>query len=332
MRGSLVILVLAVALAMALGCSSDGGGSSTQNDGDQPYTFAADGGATAAGAGGAGGSAGSGGRAGAGVGGTQGAAGSGDTGGSGADAGSNVGGSGSGGDGGTGDPVPDTALFVPDVEGTYVGSVIDPGLEIVAHSIEEGPLGLEWLVVLENVSADLRLCTATMETTFLDASGTEVAVSNLGIVRSPLKRGCSGTCGFMNCLNPGEIGMIVDPNGISDADVSRIASFTYSFGALNVIDAEPTTDATVSALEVFTDDLGATRYRGMIVNHTSVPFDHAGVYVFGLTAAGRPLLGVSDFTPDTIAAFGSWSFETLRFDVAPEDIATVVAFPEVSEP
>jgi hypothetical protein len=226
---------------------------------------------------------------------------------------------------------PDTALFVPDVPRTYDGTIVDPGLEIIAHSIGEGSLGHQWIVVLQNVSSDIRLCTATMRTTFFDAAGTEIARSNLGAVYSPLKRGCSGTCGFMSCMNPGETGVVFDETSINDLDVSLIASFTFAFGGLNVVDAEPTDDATISGLQVVADDPGS-RYRGLLVNNTNAPFESGSVRVFGLTAAGRPLFGVWDTGSGTIGAFDSWQFETNRFPFTADEIGDVIAFPEVREP
>jgi hypothetical protein len=140
----------------------------------------------------------------------------------------------------------DTALFVPSFESTHVGAD-DGGLKIVAHTLGEGSLGAEWLVAVEN-QGTLKLCAITVDLTFFDAGGNELASGFIGL-ETPMHLGCNGTCGLTTgCLSPGQTGMGVGLTLINDIDVTQIASVEHTFSGLQLVDAVPTTDIVASGI------------------------------------------------------------------------------------
>jgi len=250
--------------------------------------------------------------------------------GSGAGTGGNKAGSGgslsAGGGGDGGEPASDNA-FEPDVPEEYVGQIVDPGLEVIAHTAREGVLGPEWLMAVKNTGTDY-LCAIDVRYTFLDAADAELG-SGSGLLDVGLVRGCNGTCGFTGCLGPGKVGMLVDQLGLTDVDVSQIAKVTHEFGALILTDAAPTDEIKVSGVQPVPAEFGGNVFSGMLENDSPDGVKNPSVAIYGLNAAGRPLFASEAIELVTIAAGSSWPFETSpRFE---EPYVTYAAYAKVSD-
>lgn len=100
-------------------------------------------------------------------------------------------------------------------------------------------------------------------------------------------------------------------------------------GAINLIDAVPTTDIDVTGVMSVPGSFGGNRFAGQLNNRSAQPIRNPNVSVFGVNAVGRPTVEGSDIEILTIPASGSWSFETLAFQ--DEEFVEVVAFPDARE-
>jgi hypothetical protein len=201
-------------------------------------------------------------------------------------------------------------------------------MELIAHTLGKSSLGAEWLVAVENKGDDF-LCAPTIASKFFDSAGNQIASGSVGI-QTPLQRGQSGQGDFVTCLAPGDIGMAADRNvlhDLSEDQLQAIASVTHAFGALILIDAVRSDEISITNVEVIEDSFGRNRFTGTVVNGSPEAVRSPDVVIFGVNAAGRPLVGVGDIELITIAARGSWSFETLAFD---GDVAGHVGFVKVS--
>ena len=228
--------------------------------------------------------------------------------------------------GGSGDGS-DMRRFVPDIPNIYDGTVVDPGIEVVAHTLREGTLGAEWLVAIENTGTDF-ICSIDIQNRFLDAAGSQlppVARSS----RCPLARGSSGTGILVQCLGPGEFGMAVTESLGNVDDTSVIASVRHSFGALILTDAASTDDIVVTGVSIMKDAQNRNQYTGQVRNDSSVPVRNPDISIFGVNAVGRPLVEVlGNIQLTTIAAGASWTFTTGAFT---ESVADYAAFPKVTD-
>jgi hypothetical protein len=123
--------------------------------------------------------------------------------------------------------------------------------------------------------------------------------------------------------------MTSDQIVLLDVDIASIARITYYVGGINVADAVPTDDLTVTGLTRVDGEFGGSVMIGSMQNNSSTTVDNPSVTVFGLNSAGRPLFATDDIELTSIAAGSSWSFTTSpSFD---EAYATTVAFPEASD-
>jgi hypothetical protein len=306
------------ALSSVTGCG-DGG-----NDG--PTATAGTGGGGTANAGGAGSSSGGNSA------GTAGSALAGGSSGGGGSGGQATGGGGSGGQatggGGSGGaaPVSDNA-FEPDVPEEYVGSVVTPGMKVVAHTAREAAVGTEWLMAVKNTSTDY-LCAVNVTYKFLDAGGVELADGS-GLLDVQIVRGSSGAGGFTNCLEPGKIGMLKDTLALEGVDVAKIAKVTHAFGALILTDASPTTDIKVKDVQAIDQGANGQVFTGAVSNDSPKGVKNPSIAIYGLNAAGRPLFSSEDIELTTIASGASWMFSTTpKFN---QKFASFAAYPDVSD-
>lgn len=252
-------------------------------------------------------------------------------------AGSSTGGGGTGGGGsggqatagggsGGGNTVSDNA-FEPDVPEEYTGSVVSPGMEVVAHTAREDAIGTEWLMAVKNTSTDY-LCAIDVTYKFLDADGVELA-DGFGVLDIQIVRGSSGTGGFTNCLEPGKIGMLKDTLALDGVDITKIAKVTHAFGALILTDAAPTTDIKVNDVEAVAEGATGKVFTGAVLNDSPDGVKNPSIAIYGLNAAGRPLFSSEDIELTTIAAGASWMFSTTpKFD---QEFASFAAYPDVSD-
>jgi hypothetical protein len=245
-------------------------------------------------------------------------------GGSGADAGSS--GAGTGGTGGA--PMISNDAFNPDVPQEYVGTIVSPGMEVVAHTIREGTLGAaEWLMAVKNIGTD-HLCAIDVQYAFLDAGGVELG-SGFGLLDVGLERGSNGTGGLTNCLGPGKVGMLSDTLALGDVDVAMIAKVTHEFGAIILTDAVATDDIKVSGVQPVPSGPSGNVFAGSVDNDSTVGVKNPSVAIYGLNMAGRPLFVSEAIELTTIAAGASWMFETTgKFE---EPYASFAAYPDVSD-
>ena len=304
------------------GATATGGTGGTSGGSGEGGTEVTGGTGAVGGAGAAGGAGGMGGAGTGGAGGAGGASGATTGGAGGARAGAG-GAAGAGGSAGAGD----MRRFVPDIPNTYESTAPNPGLEVIAHTLRIGLLGAEWLVAIENTGTSY-LCVLDIESTFFNASNTEIAAGT-AIVEVPLARGSSGTGGLVECLGPGQIGMAVDQITLSDVtDPTVIASVKHNFGGLILEDAVSTNDIVVTGVRIVEDTLGRNQFTGQVRNDTDATVRNPAISIFGVNAVGRPLVEGSDIELTTIAAGASWTFTTNSFE---ESVEGYVAFPRVSE-
>lgn len=217
--------------------------------------------------------------------------------------------------------------FDPDVPEEYVGTVVSPGMKVVAHTARAAAFGTEWLMAVKNTGTDY-LCAIDVNYAFLDAQGVELA-DGFGVLDIQIVRGSSGAGGFTNCLEPGKIGMLKDTLALEGVEIANIAKVTHSFGALILTDASPTTD--IKVMDVQAVDEGATGqiFTGAVVNDSPDPVKNPSIVIYGLNAAGRPLFSSEDIELTTIAAGASWLFSTTpKFD---QQFASFAAYPDVSD-
>ncbi len=244
---------------------------------------------------------------------------------------SSVAGTTAGGDGGSGGDSGGATVsggaFDPDVPEEYVGKIIAPGMEVVAHTAREGVLGTEWLMAVKNTGTAY-LCAIDVQFSFLDAAGTELG-SGFGLLDVDLVRGCDGACGFTNCLGPGKVGMLVDTLALSDVDVSKIAKVTHEFGALILTDAAPTTEIKVTEVTKTAGEFGGNVFSGTLKNDSPEGVKNPSVNIYGVNAVGRPLFASKAIERTTIAAGGSWPFKTTgKFE---EAYVSYAAYADVSD-
>jgi hypothetical protein len=310
-----LVIIGLCALSSVTGCG--GGGD------DGPSATAGTGGGGTTNAGGAG--SGSGGNSA----GTAGSALAGGSSGGGGTGGQATGGGGTGGQatgGGGAAPVSDNA-FEPDVPEEYVGSVVVPGMKVVAHTAREAALGTEWLMAVKNTSTDY-LCAVNVTYKFLDAGGVELADGS-GLLDVQLVRGSNGTGGFTNCLEPGKVGMLKDTLALEGVDIAKIAKVTHAFGALILTDASPTTDIKVKDVQAVDQATNGQVFTGAVVNDSPDAVKNPSIAIYGLNTAGRPLFASEDIELATIAAGASWMFSTTpKFD---QKFASFAAYPDVSD-
>jgi hypothetical protein len=124
--------------------------------------------------------------------------------------------------------------------------------------------------------------------------------------------------------------MGVDGLGLSGLDdVNAIASVTHSFGAIIIEDAVPTDDLVVTGVQVVLDEFGRNQFVGQFHNDSDAAVENPSVSVFGVNAAGRPLVEAGAIDLVTIPAGGTWDFTTGAFE---ESVDSFVAFPSASDP
>ena len=245
--------------------------------------------------------------------------------GSGNDAGTTAQGGGGSSSGGSG--TVSGGAFDPDVPEEYVGQIVSPGMEVVAHTAREGVLGAEWLMAVKNTGTQY-LCAIDVKFSFLDAGGAELGKGSR-LLDVEVVRGCNGTCGFTNCLGPGKVGMLSDTLALSDVDVTKIAKVTHSFGALILTDAAATTDIKVTNVMKTEGEFGGNVFSGAVENDAAEGVKNPSVNIYGLNAVGRPLFVSKAIELTTIAAGGSWPFKTSpKFE---EAYASYAAYPHVSD-
>jgi hypothetical protein len=206
---------------------------------------------------------------------------------------------------------PDMRRFVPDVPLSYVGTIVDPGVEIVGFTLHEHPSypgQFEFLAAVRNVSADLRLCAADLETMFRDGGGARLG-RGFGLIESPLHRGSSGAGGLINCISPGQTGMQAVLVDLGSRTIDDVTSITWTIGALNVFDAVPSADLTVTDVMAIAAP-GGRVFTGRLENRGRRTVTGPRVTLFGLNVVGRPLFASSDIESIDVAPAGSWGFET----------------------
>lgn len=205
----------------------------------------------------------------------------------------------------------------------------DPGFEVIAHTVQEGVLGTEYLVALENTFG-LTICALDLRTQFLDSSGTLIDETR-GLVETPPHRGSSGSGGLVsNCLGPGQVGMQSIRVDLGTRTIDDIASITWVIGGINLTDAASTDDIGVSGIVTEPDDFGGNRFTGQFDNDTSGTLRFPDVSIFGLNAVGRPLFESGAIQDTTVPAGGSWTFHTSPgFD---DTFASTAAFAKANEP
>jgi hypothetical protein len=247
-----------------------------------------------------------------------------------AGAGGSSGGGGSGGQatggGGGADPISDNA-FEPDVPEEYVGSVVSPGMTVVAHTARDAAFGTEWLMAVKNTSTDY-LCAINVTYKFLDADGVELADGSR-LLDVQIVRGSNGAGGFTTCLEPGKVGMLKDTLALEGVDIANIAKVTHAFSALILTDASPTTDIKVKDVQAVDEGASGQVFTGAVFNDGPDAVKNPSIAIYGLNTAGRPLFSSEDIESTTIASGASWMFSTTpKFD---QEFASFAAYPDVSD-
>ena len=234
----------------------------------------------------------------------------------------------SGGGQGGGNAGPATA-FVPDVPEEYVGKILAPGMEVVAHTARVTGTAKDWLMAVKNTGTS-HLCAIDVSFSFLDATGTKLGGATIVPLDIPLERGSNGKGGLTSCLAPGKIGMLKDTLALQNVDVSKIAKVTHEFGALILTDAVPTEDIKVTDVMAVASGATGKVFNGTLKNDGMKAVKNPSIAVYGVNAAGRPLFSSEGIELVTIPAAGSWMFKTTeKFD---EPYGDYAAFPHVSEP
>jgi len=244
--------------------------------------------------------------------------------------GTGVGGAGDGlaGDGQGGAAEAGATAFVPDVPEQYVGKILTPGMEVVAHTARETTTSKEWLMAVKNTGTD-HLCAIDVSFSFLDSAGTKLGGATLVPLDIPLERGSNGSGGLTSCLAPGKIGMLKETLSLQDVDISKIAKVTHEFGALILTDAAPTDDIKVSNIAPVSAGVSGLVFSGSLLNNGTTGVKNPSVAIYGVNAVGRPLFSSEAIELVTIAAGSSWAFKTIdKFD---EPFADFAAYPRVSD-
>jgi hypothetical protein len=331
------VLALSMFLGSIAGCGdSDGGGDAGVGGKTGSGGSAGSGGASGAGKGGSGGSGGT-----AGSGGSGASAGAGGKGGSGGKGGTASGGSDSGGmgGGGTGGEVDRTETSMPDadIEGSG-GTIVDNDGETVDsngsgwvtvlsshyYTEVEADLGLveRWLVLVEN-SGGYRVCNVTVNASFRDEDGGEIAQVSADV--SSKTYALESGDGPVFCLEAGEraigAGFMYPTEPLDPATVAEVR---YEIFGVAIPNVERKDWATVENAELA--DQGDNKVvRGTLKNGE----DELGwwqVRVFALGNDGVPLRA-QDLSPGdaTVEPGAEWSFESEAFALPEmQDYAYVV--------
>lgn len=227
------------------------------------------------------------------------------------------------------DPGTDTRRFVPEFPNTYGGMAADPGFEVIAHTVRVEPVyeNLEYLVAIRNTFS-LTICSMSLITRFYDVGGTQIG-STSGPVESVPHRGCSGTCGMVLCLGPGHIGMQSSRIDLGGRGAESIARAEWTTGGVNLIDAVPTSELTVTGVMETDDGFGNKVLRGQLYNYGGSTLRNPEIAIFGVNAVGRPLFETGDVDFSNLPSGTAWSFMTSpSFE---ETYADLVEFPQADD-
>jgi hypothetical protein len=226
------------------------------------------------------------------------------------------------------DEASDTRLFVPDFPNTYGGPMADPGFEVIAHTVRRLRFEADYLVAIQNTFG-LTICALDLETIFFDDGGRELARTRARVETSP-HRGVSGTGGLVpGCLGPGQIGMQSVHLRLASDRIGEIARAEWIIGGINLTDAVPSTDLAITGVVAEPDPLGGRHFTGRLENRTGSTLRYPAVAIFGVNAVGRPLFASGRVGDTSVAAGGSWTFET--FPTFEETYASYVGFPDGSD-
>lgn len=224
----------------------------------------------------------------------------------------------------------DLRYFVPPIPITYAGTLADPGVSLTSWTMIDDPPVSAFLFAVRNTYGS-PLCTINMRFTFVDRLGATVATGSDAADTSAM-RGCSGTCGLVpGCLPHGETGLgyayIDEAPGRT---LSEIVSGTFNVGALNLIDAVPTSELPVRGLTAVPGRFeGLRRLVGSVNNLGRATVRNPDVAIYGVNAVGRPLFRASDIELITIPPGGTWSFQaTPEFE---GEYASLVTFVDAAD-
>jgi hypothetical protein len=232
-----------------------------------------------------------------------------------------------GGTGGTGG-APQGQPFVPEgITVEYVGQGPSGGLEIIAFTLvqEYGTLNSPaFIVAVRNTGTD-PICYVDVPAAFLDGSGTELASTpGTGALSAPAYDSFGSPS---PCLGTGDIGMGTITSGLSSLDVSQVTKIEHGFIGNIDPDATKISAVTIENVTIETTAVGTSvRATGTVRNGTTGSISDPDVAVFAVDPAGRPYAEMTDIELTTIAAGGSWTFQTLTYDGEVNEVVSYVAF------
>jgi hypothetical protein len=197
-------------------------------------------------------------------------------------------------------------------------------LDVVALTLQKGPMGIELYAALRNDDATQLACAPGLSVQLYDKSGQPIGTWIGGIDTFRFYDYDQGDASTLaSCVGPGDLVMAWLTGLPADLDVDDVGTIVYqcSYWAL---EGPPVSGLSVSGLTTVDLDSG-TAFTGTLVNGFDAAVVGPSVDVFAVNAAGRPL-GMATTAADAgdIPAGGSWMFQTSAVDVP---VVGYVAYP-----
>jgi hypothetical protein len=200
-----------------------------------------------------------------------------------------------------------------------------PGLTLIAHTLRDGPDGLELYVALRN-DASTPACGASISVDLYDHEQLSLASSVIGVIGGSPYQVVELPDTYSACVTPGQVAMaaLTDwPDYVSVAAVGQLA-YRCPYFEFAVTPAGEFRLSDVAKESTAAGDV----YRGTLTNQLQITVETPQVVIFPQARSGRPLGMLSVQGTVTLAPAATWAFESAPTDVTGEDFEL---FPSASQ-
>jgi hypothetical protein len=210
--------------------------------------------------------------------------------------------------------------FVPKTVSFTELTDADQGVNVVAATLTQGPLGLEFYGSLRN-DGETAACSGAIGIELFDAADQTLGAFNGGLFGAQIYR-INGLDQAVGCIDPHQVGMAGIVNIDESLTLDQVASVVYRFTYFNAEFFEDGLTAldsfTVTDLELVEEGANQVVFSGALANSLDALVKDPSVTIFQVNDVGRPLGMVSvsrteDLTPGT-----TWNFRTSSIDGAVE--------------
>jgi hypothetical protein len=218
--------------------------------------------------------------------------------------------------GGTGG---DRRLFVPEGLANTNLDGADVGLVLAAFTLVPGATGPELYAAIRNDDVT-PACNGGFVTYFLDKAGQVITSDGAGLEGGGLYQLPDGP--VVTCIEPGEIAYAASTDLPDTIVIDALGSLQHQTPYFIIDGIVPLGRLVVSDVEVVTTASGSA-FTGTVTNGLATAVSAPAVSVFSLNAVGRPLGVATASATVSVAAGGTWTFETTA--VSDPGVATAAA-------